>query len=75
MFRLAFLLLEWSFMLQEAQAYAQENGLFFLETSAKAATNVNDIFYEIGTHLYTSKHFKHLLIGKKEKNLCYVTIL
>ncbi|RRT50696.1 hypothetical protein B296_00051574, partial [Ensete ventricosum] len=32
----------------EAQAYAEENGLFFMETSAKAAINVNDIFYEIG---------------------------
>jgi len=28
--------------------YAQENGLFFMETSAKTAQNVNELFYEIG---------------------------
>lgn len=37
-----------SSILQEAQSYAADNGLFFMETSAKSAANVNDIFYEIG---------------------------
>merc|ERR1712048_1481721 len=32
---------------EEAEAYAKENGLLFLETSAKNANNVNDLFLQI----------------------------
>ena len=34
--------------LQEAQTYAEDNGLLFMETSAKTASNVNEIFMAIG---------------------------
>ncbi|XP_068657185.1 ras-related protein RABF2b-like [Aristolochia californica] len=40
---------------EEGQTYAQENGLFFMETSAKAATNVNEIFYEMAKRLPRAK--------------------
>jgi len=37
--------------LQEAQAYADDNGLLFMETSAKTASNVNEIFMAIGLYV------------------------
>lgn len=36
---------------EEAQEYAQENGLLFMETSAKTAMNVNEMFLAIAKHL------------------------
>lgn len=35
---------------QEAQQYADENSLLFMETSAKTAQNVNEIFLAIGNY-------------------------
>ncbi|KAF9415858.1 hypothetical protein HW555_006610 [Spodoptera exigua] len=40
---------------EEAQAYADENGLLFMETSAKTAMNVNDIFLAIANKLPKSE--------------------
>lgn len=36
---------------EEAQAYAENNGLLFMETSAKSSMNVNDIFLAIARRL------------------------
>lgn len=43
----------------EAQAYADENALLFLETSAKTAMNVNDIFLAIGMYIFN--YFKNYI--------------
>ena len=59
-------------ILQDAQTYAQENGLFFMETSAKTATNVNDIFYEIGNFFWVIS--ERLLIKKTKTHFYLFTV-
>ncbi|MBZ3873238.1 Ras-related protein Rab-5C [Sciurus carolinensis] len=41
---------------QEAQAYADDNSLLFMETSAKTAMNVNEIFMAIAKKLPKNEH-------------------
>jgi GTPase SAR1 family protein len=36
---------------EEAQSYAEENGILFMETSAKTAANVNELFVAIAKKL------------------------
>lgn len=53
---------------EEAQAYADENGLLFMESSAKTAMNVNDIFLAIGNYnLHTSTINLYLCADKTTK--------
>lgn len=58
---------------EEAKQYADDNGLLFMETSAKTAVNVNDIFLAIGecaSHCVASMSifgFKKLLAARTEE--------
>ncbi|XP_027342758.1 ras-related protein RHN1-like isoform X2 [Abrus precatorius] len=36
---------------EEGERFAQENGMFYMEASAKTAENVNELFYEIAKRL------------------------
>ncbi|KAF7843327.1 ras-related protein RHN1-like isoform X2 [Senna tora] len=36
---------------EEGEQFAQENGMFYMETSAKTAENINELFYEIAKRL------------------------
>jgi len=45
---------------EEAETYAKENGLFFMETSTKTAQNVNELFYEITHRLPKERSVKQL---------------
>ena len=42
-----------NFLPQHAQAYAEESGLLYMETSAKTGRNVENIFHAIGKALHT----------------------
>jgi len=42
--------------LQDAETYSNDNGIFFMETSAKTATNVNELFVAIGTPPRPARH-------------------
>ena len=49
---------------QDAEVYAKENNLLFMETSAKTALNVNDLFLQIGRPVFAS--FSHFAFAAKK---------
>lgn len=54
---------------EEAQTYAEENSLLFMETSAKTAMNVNDIFLAIGMFVL-KESFRVLNLSSKARFKC-----
>ena len=55
---------------EEANGYAEENGLLFMETSAKNANNVNEIFLAIARklpRLVELKNFNYFETSEFEK--------
>ncbi|KAK4781197.1 hypothetical protein SAY87_017303 [Trapa incisa] len=51
---------------EDGEQFAQENGMFFMQTSAKTAQNVNELFYEIGER---ARHY--LTIAKPTVYIIY----
>ncbi|KAL2338086.1 hypothetical protein Fmac_012532 [Flemingia macrophylla] len=52
-----FFLLHFTFViLLEGEQFAQEHGMFYIETSAKSAENINELFHEIGKMINDESH-------------------
>ena len=59
--------------IEEAQVYAKENEIIFLETSAKTASNVRNLFIEIGAsliHFFCSCAFYNALSSPNQLRNC-----
>lgn len=53
----------------DAEAYAEGNGLIFMETSAKTAMNVNDIFMAIAKKLPKNQDSTHSARGRDGQSI------
>jgi GTPase SAR1 family protein len=58
----------------DAQAYADENGLIFMETSAKTAINVNDIFMAIAKKLPKTQDSSTTSAGRRGNDGQSITV-
>ena len=58
----------------DAQTYAEENGLIFMETSAKTAVNVNDIFMAIAKKLPKTPDASNTSPGRRGNNDQSITV-
>ncbi|XP_060973655.1 ras-related protein RHN1 isoform X2 [Cannabis sativa] len=43
---------------EEGEEFAQENGMFYMETSARTADNINELFYEIDSFGNVHNHLQ-----------------
>lgn len=53
---------------EDAQEFAQREGLFFLETSALNATNVESAFLTVLTEIFNIVNKKNLVAGENQAN-------
>eukprot|EP00262_Sarcandra_glabra_P008771 TRINITY_DN2249_c1_g1_i1.p1 TRINITY_DN2249_c1_g1~~TRINITY_DN2249_c1_g1_i1.p1 ORF type:complete len:227 (+),score=26.02 TRINITY_DN2249_c1_g1_i1:125-805(+) len=53
---------------EDAKEFAQQEGLFFLETSALEATNVENAFSTVLTEIYNIVNKKNLVAGEEQGN-------
>ncbi|XP_009620681.1 ras-related protein Rab11D-like [Nicotiana tabacum] len=53
---------------EDAKEFAQKEGLFFLETSAMEATNVEDAFFTVLTEIFNIVNKKNLAAGDDQAN-------
>jgi len=58
----------------DAQTYAEENGLIFMETSAKTAMNVNDIFMAIAKKLPKNQDSSNTSSGRRGNDGQSITV-
>jgi Ras-related protein Rab-2A len=59
---------------EEGEKFAQENGLIFVETSAKTAANVEEAFIQTATKIYVTHTHTHTLDGMHAAE-CHSTFL